>query len=893
MAGFGAIFWIQHGNNTPMTDIMTTPEVVLSHNIFIVLASVFVPIGIVGNILVFCGILLYPGFYNNNNVMILAIAFFDFGTSAMTLPFFIVCYSTLSLRDTIGRYKYFCLLKLSSPMITADGSLYCLMLLSIDRYLAIMFPLKYANMVTFKRAIYVTVSVVILTFVKAMIPILGWNYYNPNIPNLDKRCNFYMTLPKPFLFWFLLVPNDTVIVLAAAINIHIAFIVFRQLRSFKSQSSVWTSEQRKAFRAKISSVKITLALMFLFIILDAPFLMVLPFKIKQVLPPHLVEAMKVYATLLSFGNALVNGPVYATIRNEYRSVYYTMLTTAPWKWKKSLKNLHREKNTTFITSSVQNQSVAMQDDVEEEYEAPLPIEPDLPSKASKAGSKEGASSIVSTVVKAYDVDGNREKTTTSVDNSKLSSLMSSQGKGSVFSQAEKQSSVDGGRKNKMAAWGQGYWFQEEVAYNMTRTQIMATPEVVLAHNIFILFASIYVPIGIVGNILIIGGILLYPGFYNNNNIIILAIAFFDLGTSAMTLPFFIICYSHSPLRDTIARYKYLCLLKLTSPMVTADGALYCLMLLSIDRYLAIMFPLKYANLVTFKRAIYMTATAVIFCLGKVWIPVMGWNTYSPSIADLGDRCSFYRTIPPVFLFNFELIPMYCSVFLSAFINIHITIIVFRQLRSFKSQSSVWTSEQRKAFRAKISSVKITLALMFVFIILHLPLLMVFPIKIYDLMAPHTSEALEVYATVMSFGNALINGPVYAAIRNEYRSVYYTMLTTAPWKWKKALKNLHREKNTTFITSSVQNQSVAAKDEDEDNAPLPIEPEPPSKASKAGSKEGASSIVSTVVKAYDVDGNREKTTTSVDNSKLSSQGKGSVFSQAEKQSSVGGEKNTSV
>ncbi|XP_059169294.1 adenosine receptor A2b-like [Physella acuta] len=442
MAGFGAMFWIQHGNNTPMTDIMTTPEVVLSHNIFIVLASVFVPIGIVGNILVFCGILLYPGFYNSNNVIILAIAGFDFSTCFYTLPFFIVCYSTLPIRDTIARYKYFCLLKLSSAMMTNDGSLYCLMLLSIDRYLAIMFPLKYANMVTFKRAIYVTASVVIFTIVKAMLPILGWNYYNPNIPNLDKRCNFYVTLPKPFLFWFLLVPNYSAIVLSAFINIHIAFIVFRQLRSFKSQSSVWTSEQRKAFRAKISSVKITLALMFLFIILDAPFLMVLPFKIKQVLPPHLVEAMKVYATLVSFANTLVNGPVYAAIRNEYRSVYYTMLTTAPWKWKKALKNLHREKNTTFISSSIQNQSVTMKDDVEEEYEAPLPIEPDLPSKASKAGSKEGASSIVSTVVKAYDVDGNREKTTTSVDNSKLSS----QGKGSVFSQAEKQSSVDGGRK---------------------------------------------------------------------------------------------------------------------------------------------------------------------------------------------------------------------------------------------------------------------------------------------------------------------------------------------------------------------------------------------------------------------------------------------------------------
>ncbi|XP_059164329.1 adenosine receptor A2b-like [Physella acuta] len=341
-------------------DIYATIEVKLSHNVFIVVASIMIPMAVFINILVFCGILLYPGFHTSNNVLLLAIAAFDFTMGAVCLPMFILCY-TSGTREYISGRKYLCLFKLITSLVSNDGALYCLMLLSLDRYLAILSPVRHHAWITFRRAIYITIVSAVYTVTKASLPLLGWNNYDYSIENLNERCNFYTTLPKPFIIWFLMVPNDSAVVLSTVVNIHTGFIVLRQLRAYKTQSANYSSEQKRRFRARVSSVKITMALTFVFIVMTVPYLCVLPFKLYQVFPDHIVETIKVYALLLTFGNSVVNGPVYAILRFEYRTVYTMMLTNLPWHWKKCLKKLHREKYTRFVASSVHSLSLEVED----------------------------------------------------------------------------------------------------------------------------------------------------------------------------------------------------------------------------------------------------------------------------------------------------------------------------------------------------------------------------------------------------------------------------------------------------------------------------------------------------------------------------------------------------
>ncbi|XP_059169260.1 adenosine receptor A2a-like [Physella acuta] len=405
--------WAQGGNETVM-EPFDYPQVELARTIFIVAAVLMIPVAVIGNLLVFFGILLYPGFYNNSNVILMAIASFDFFMGIECLPITIMCYVSPT-KYIIANNRHLCVLKLVSPLIAYPGSLYCLMLLSVDRYLAIMFPFKYHIWITFRRCIYITLAAVFYTLITALLPLLGWNNYNPHVPEYHKRCYFYGTLPRFLLTYMFMVPNDIAIAVSIAANCHIGIVVFRQLRSFKAESALWTHEQKRNFNARMSTVKITLALMCLFILFTAPYLSVLPFKMFNVFPEYTIEAIKVYTNIPLYGNAVVNGPVYALIRSEYRDVYRTMLTSYPWKWKKALRKLYRERNTSFVDSSRLSggkSKSGMTSVMEEESDETLQKDQAKATYLDKSR-YENASTVFTDVT--LTVDGIKEKATSNVD----------------------------------------------------------------------------------------------------------------------------------------------------------------------------------------------------------------------------------------------------------------------------------------------------------------------------------------------------------------------------------------------------------------------------------------------------------------------------------------------
>ncbi|XP_059169282.1 adenosine receptor A1-like [Physella acuta] len=361
---------MSEGQNRLNVDIYNTPEVKLSHYVSIIVGIFIIPLGILSNILVICGILLYPGFYNSSNIIKLAIAVFDVLMAAMCVPLFLLCYTDATM-DYIAENKHLCLWKLVNGLVCYAGALYGLMLMSIDRYLAIKFPLKYHMWITVNRTIYVTVGVVAYSMATAAFPMFGWNNYNATITNLNERCNFYNTLPKPLLTWFFMIPNITAILISIAVNIHIAVIAFRQMRSFKHQSYLWTDEQKEEFKARLSGVKITLSLMCLFIIFTMPYICVLPLRLFKVFSEHVLEVIKTYTIILLALNSVMNGPVYAAITKEYRLVFWVMLVNPPWKWKRRLRKLYQgthslgmEDTNTFQTQErnsrlLENNSVSI------------------------------------------------------------------------------------------------------------------------------------------------------------------------------------------------------------------------------------------------------------------------------------------------------------------------------------------------------------------------------------------------------------------------------------------------------------------------------------------------------------------------------------------------------
>uniref|UniRef100_A0A2C9L3Y8 G-protein coupled receptors family 1 profile domain-containing protein n=1 Tax=Biomphalaria glabrata TaxID=6526 RepID=A0A2C9L3Y8_BIOGL len=83
------------------------------------------------------GILLYPGFYTNNNLLLLSLAFADFLVGIYCLPMYLLSYIEVT----------------RVVVYSTGGSLVSLLFIAIDRYVAVIWPLKYGGIITAERLI--------------------------------------------------------------------------------------------------------------------------------------------------------------------------------------------------------------------------------------------------------------------------------------------------------------------------------------------------------------------------------------------------------------------------------------------------------------------------------------------------------------------------------------------------------------------------------------------------------------------------------------------------------------------------------------------------------------------------------------------------------------------
>ncbi|KAI8789890.1 adenosine receptor A2b [Biomphalaria glabrata] len=324
--------------------ILDDEAVMIMHRIFVWVVSLYIPIIMSTNTLVFWGIVLYPGFYTSNNMLLVSLACADFLMGGFCLPLYILCYSWPT-REIIANNKYACLTRLSSVTLTVGGSIVSLLMITIDRYLAILYPFLYSKWISVERTIKAIVAMWLLVLCIAIIPFLGWNNYDYEIKDPHRRCNFYITVPWHYVLWANIVTSQSCILLSAALNGHIIYVVRKQIIWFRAQKSRWSKEQSRHFEQRVNSVKITVTLMVLFIILWFPYLMIAPLKLNHVFSPENIEVAKCITLLISFANSLVNAPIYAILRVEYRAVYRRMLTTSPMQWKSELRNLYRLKHS--------------------------------------------------------------------------------------------------------------------------------------------------------------------------------------------------------------------------------------------------------------------------------------------------------------------------------------------------------------------------------------------------------------------------------------------------------------------------------------------------------------------------------------------------------------------
>ena len=130
-----------------------------------------------GNSLILICVIKYNGALSSIHTLIGNLAVSDLIVGAVLLPFCIVTSAA-----ELDASKYVCLTKASILILSIGGTCYGLLLISVDRFIAICYPMQYAEAFTKRRLIVILASGWSYVIIFAVFPLSGWNFYDRNLP---------------------------------------------------------------------------------------------------------------------------------------------------------------------------------------------------------------------------------------------------------------------------------------------------------------------------------------------------------------------------------------------------------------------------------------------------------------------------------------------------------------------------------------------------------------------------------------------------------------------------------------------------------------------------------------------------------------------------------------
>uniref|UniRef100_UPI0037E8D26B adenosine receptor A2b n=1 Tax=Semicossyphus pulcher TaxID=241346 RepID=UPI0037E8D26B len=148
---------------------------------YIVIEVVIAVLSISGNVLVCWAVAINTTLKNATNYFLVSLAVADILVGCLAIPF--------AITISIGIYLdfYGCLFLACFVLVLTQSSIFSLLAIAIDRYLAVKIPLRYKELMTGKTAREIIAILWILSFVIGLIPFFGWNSKHSNCGNNSSR----------------------------------------------------------------------------------------------------------------------------------------------------------------------------------------------------------------------------------------------------------------------------------------------------------------------------------------------------------------------------------------------------------------------------------------------------------------------------------------------------------------------------------------------------------------------------------------------------------------------------------------------------------------------------------------------------------------------------------
>ncbi|XP_059214199.1 adenosine A2a receptor b [Centropristis striata] len=303
--------------------------------VYIVLELVMACLAVAGNVLVCWAVCLNSNLQSITNFFVVSLALADIAVGLLAIPFAITI-STGFCADFFG-----CLFIACFVLILTQSSIFSLLAIAVDRYIAIKNPLRYNSLVTGQRAKAIITLCWVLSVGIGLTPMMGWNR-GWNTTNTSKicpegmtKCLFEEVVTLDYMVYFnffgcVLVPLVVMLVIYA----HIFMAARRQLRLMglkvahlpapgeitSPPSSSRTTLQKEVHAAKSLAIIVGL---FAFCWLPLHIINCFNHLCPDCGRPH-IWVMNI-AIILSHANSVVNPFIYAYRIREFRQTFRRIL----------------------------------------------------------------------------------------------------------------------------------------------------------------------------------------------------------------------------------------------------------------------------------------------------------------------------------------------------------------------------------------------------------------------------------------------------------------------------------------------------------------------------------------------------------------------------------------
>ncbi|KAM8961132.1 adenosine receptor A2a [Pelodytes ibericus] len=293
--------------------------------IYIFLEVATAVLAILGNVLVCWAVRINSNLQNATNYFVVSLAAADIAVGLLAIPF------AISISTGFCATFYSCLFIACFVLVLTQSSIFSLLAIAADRYIAIRIPLRYNSLVTNQRANVIIAVCWVLSFIIGLTPMLGWHtpigqavdQSNCTPPLLE--CLFESVVTMDYMVYYnffacVLVP----LLLMLGIYLRIFMAARRQLKQMKLKVTCG-ERSRTTLQREVHAAKSLAIIVGLFVFCWLPLHIINCFTLFcetcERPPPWLMY----FAILLSHVNSVVNPLIYAYRIREFRHTFRKIL----------------------------------------------------------------------------------------------------------------------------------------------------------------------------------------------------------------------------------------------------------------------------------------------------------------------------------------------------------------------------------------------------------------------------------------------------------------------------------------------------------------------------------------------------------------------------------------